>query len=566
MKMKNMIPEEYPVILHRRGPPEQNLKGGFYSLPVDLTWEEVKWPDPFMPKIVTEFSLTKLIATKVGVTDIMADLDETVEVEEGCVDDMNNEVPVKEFSDVVPLKDAEAFRWLDPELPSKDQFSARGTFVDESGQIYIQLHSHRHTVRVLRRLLNEKFVNSEAGGEPDLAPLQECAVKWRDGSWYRARFIKYLDNGTEKRGLVVLVDYGNMYQVKLENIRTEIYAENIPIQCLRLVLAGVEPVCGVWTQECLDMIQEKINYARQEGNNKLSVTVVNMCRSLPLLVKIYEKSTKGVMVDLSTILTMIFPNDVIRSKTLHILPDPLRTLNKSLAWGCKEAGHYKEQNPYLLLCPQNITEISDKRATIPGIDWVKAGVCEGQKLQVEIPDDNIYYYNTVHVIPVDPTNIYLSSLANQHYDVSLSMQSVCDKNPPVLQPRTGLPVAARWGEDGWYRGVIVECTEAAVLVKYVDYGTQAWVFDSMKVKELPEEWGNLPALAIQVHLEIEAIETDIDIVASLMKECLLTWEKSIWVKVNKVEGDGKLTGHLVNQEGEILYESLVKEGMIKCGL
>ena len=78
----------------------------------------------------------------------------------------------------------------------------------------------------------------------------------------------------------MLVDYGNMYQVKLENIRTEIYAENIPIQCIRLVLAGVEPVGGVWTQECLDMIQEKINYARQEGNNKLSVTVVSKCRAL----------------------------------------------------------------------------------------------------------------------------------------------------------------------------------------------------------------------------------------------------------------------------------------------
>jgi len=293
---------------------------------------------------------------------------------------------------------------------------------------------------------------------------------------------------------------------------------------------------------------------------------VSKCRSLPLLVKIYEKSTKGVMVDLSTILTMIFPQDVIKSKMLHILSDPLRALNESLPWGCMEPGHYKELNPYLLLCPQNITEMSDQIATIPGIDWVKAGVLEGQKLQVEIPDDNIYLYNIAHVVPVDPTNIYLSSLANQHYDLSLAMQSVCDKNPPVLQPRTGLPVAARWGEDGWYRGVILEFTEAAVLVKYVDYGTQAWVFDSMKVKELPEEWVNLPALAIQVHLEIEAIEIDIDIVASLMKECLLTWEKSMWLTVNRVEGGGKLTGHLVKQDGEILYKTLVKEGAIKCGL
>ena len=304
-------------------------------MPVDLTWEEISRPDPFMPEIVTEYSLTKLSSVKFGIT--------SVEVDEEFVDEMNNEVPVQEFSDVVPLPDAEGFRWLDPELPLGKKFTARGTFVDESGQIYIQLHSNRHTVRVLRRLLNEKFINSEA------SPLQECAVQWRDGNWYRARFIKYLDTDTDQKiGLVVLVDYGNMYQVKLKNIRTEIYADKIPIQCLRLVLAGVEQVGGVWTPQCLDFIQEKINYARLEGNNKLSVTVVKESRSLPLLVAICEKSTEGVMVDLSTVLTMVFPQDVTRSNTCYILPDPLSTLYKFLAWSCVPPGHFKEQSPYLL--------------------------------------------------------------------------------------------------------------------------------------------------------------------------------------------------------------------------
>ena len=127
-------------------------------------------------------------------------------------------------------------------------------------------------------------------------------------------------------------------------------------------------------------------------------------------------------------------------------------LNKSLAWGCVPPGYYKEQNPYLLLCPYNITEISDQVLTIPSIDWDKAGVCAGQKLKVELPDDNIYLYNETHVIPVDPTCSHLSSIAKDHFDISLSLQSVCDNNPPVLQLRPGLPVAARWGNDGWYRG------------------------------------------------------------------------------------------------------------------
>jgi len=566
VEMKSLIPEDHQVILLRRGPPEQNLGGGYYSLPVDLTWEEVTRPDPFMPEVVKDYSLTKIIAVKFGIPSLAAELelDDTIEVDEEFNDEMYNEVPVQEFTDVVPLKYIDEFQWLDPELPSEKKFTARGTFVDESGQIYIQLHSHRHTVRVLKRLLNEKFNNSEACLEKNLSPLQECAVQWRDGNWYRARFIKYLDTETDqKRGLVVLVDYGNMYQVRLKDIRTEIYAERIPIQSLRVVLAGVEPVGGVWTQQCLDLIQEKINYAKLEGNEKLSVTVVNESRSLPLLVTISEKSREGVMVDLSTVLTMIFPQDVIRSKTFHILPDPLGTLNKSLPWGCMQPGHYKEQNPYLLLCPQTSIDTHDLVSSIPSIDWGKTGVFEGQKLKVEIPDDNIYNFNEAHVIPVDPTNSYLSALVRQHYDVSMSMQSVCDKNPPVLQPRPGLPVAARWGEDGWYRGVIVECNDVAVLIKYVDYGTQAWVFDSMKVMELPKEWVDLPALAIQVQLEIEATETDGDVVASLMKECLLTWEKAMWVVIKRVGEDGKLVGHLVDQNEEILYRVLEREGVIK---
>ena len=60
----------------------------------------------------------------------------------------------------------------------------------------------------------------------------------------------------------------------------------------------------------------------------------------------------------------------------------------------------------------------------------------------------------------------------------------------------------------------------------MDYGTQAWVFDSMRVKELPKEWIHVPTLAIQVHVDIEVIETDRDVVASLLKEeCLLSWER-----------------------------------------
>ena len=94
-----------------------------------------------------------------------------------------------------------------------------------------------------------------------LSPLQECCARWRDGNWYRARFIKYLDK-EHQRCFVVLVDYGNIYQVGVENIRCQIYGQRIPIQCLTAVLTGVEPVGGAWSQECLDHIQHRTRWVR----------------------------------------------------------------------------------------------------------------------------------------------------------------------------------------------------------------------------------------------------------------------------------------------------------------
>ena len=104
----------------------------------------------------------------------------------------------------------------------------------------------------------------------------------------------------------------------------------------------------------------------------------------PLEVCVYEKSEQGVVVELSTILTLMFPQDVRAVKTLHPLPDPLCVLNKSLSWDCVAPGHYKHYNPYLLLCPQYREEVQDEIPTIPSLDWDKAGLRQGEAFPVKI--------------------------------------------------------------------------------------------------------------------------------------------------------------------------------------
>ena len=44
---------------------------------------------------------------------------------------------------------------------------------------------------------------------------------------------------------------------------------------------------------------------------------------------------------------------------------------------------------------------------------------------------------------------------------------------------------------------------------------------------------------------------------------LNTWEKNIWLKVVKVGEEGRLMGHLINSKSEVLYNGLIKEGVLK---
>jgi len=559
MEMTSFLPHSRVVTLLKRGAPVQTSSGQ-HSLPVDLTWEEVTRSDPFLPNMVKEFSLTELCSDKLGLS--------TGELEDTVVCDISKEeVDTKadnlEFSHVEPLQCSDNFKWLDPELPPSTQFSARGTFVDESGQIYMQLHSQRHTVRVVRKLLNEKFSNSQPDSSPSkLRHSQECCARWRDGNWYRARFIKSLDVDTEEReSLVVLVDYGNMFRVREEDIRRTIYGQNIPIQSLRTVLARVRPVGDAWSQKCLDFIQEKINYARLGGNYKLRVKLEGTSQSQPLQVSISDRSKGGVVVDLAQLLVML-PGEVILAKNFNTLPASLRQQRQSLDWYVKEvpAGYYKEKNPYLLMCPQ--TAPVQQIFPIPSIDWHQMGLVEGQLLQVKLVD--MESYDCVYLHPAGTQCDYLANLTAQHAQLSGKAQAVCELSPPVLQPSPGLPVAVRWGDEGWFRAVIGECTDTAVFVKYVDYGTSDWVEDSMMIRELNDEWRSLPCLAIPLKLAVEAVEADIDILTSLVIECLWTWEEDLWVRVNQVEEGGRLIGHLVNKEtGDVLYKGLVREGVIR---
>merc|ERR1719289_522057 len=134
------------------------------------------------------------------------------------------------------------------------------------------------------------------------------------------------------------------------------------------------------------------------------------------------------------------------------------------------------------------------------------------------------------------------------------MQEMCRSNPPVLRPRPGLLVVARSGEGKnrrWCRAKVVACTDEDVTVAFMDWGDEETIFDSQKLREMPVEWEGLPAMAVEVELDVdEAVQT------------FNSKGQHSWVEVSGVEGPGKLAGQIVCEEGNPIYQGLIKEGRL----
>ena len=243
--------------------------GGYFSLPADLTWTTTSVPGPLAPCETLTHSLTHLVLEKMGAQSSL----DCPELETGP--DQVQEEEEEDFSYVKPLQDTEGFHWLPPELPRKNVFKARGWFVDSSGQMFVQVYSQRQTLRLINKLLNQKFRDSpgdEVRGTFRVG--QDCCALWRDGNWYRARVVS-LQDGAHCH--LHLVDYGNFFRTKLTAIRPEVFAHRIPIQALRVELAGVRPLGpgNTWSDPALEFLEQEVL------NKKLKVELVDRSSQPP---------------------------------------------------------------------------------------------------------------------------------------------------------------------------------------------------------------------------------------------------------------------------------------------
>ena len=560
------LPSDKVVQLEVKGRPveksyeRQNVDFRVFSLPVDVLWSSSLSSDPFLPPEVKTYSLVEKCKEK------LCGLENTIfrdgNDEKGLSDDGEN-FEGEEFAFVEKMTESGLFKWCPPELPRNTSFTARGIVVDDSGQIYVQTNSQKKTVKLLMKLLFEKFGSSQPDADLSLRQGQECCVRWDDGFWYRGRFLDFTDE-TETEGHFLLVDFGNLCRLRVrEDVRREIYAERVPIQALRLELARVTPTSsdGTWSGECLDTIQSAVNFERLgTGHSKLKVHVVGPMDKLPLQANIKFEIQSKEYVDLADFISFNGQAKLQR----NVPSRQYREIRAKFDFGIEAvpSGTYKTTNFYELLQSPAISDhlppTSDDTC-LKYLDWAKGGLGPGDVFEVEV----IFVASATkaYLHPADQDNDYLQLLASEYEAVVESVQAECRDNPPVFQPREGLLVAAEY-EGAWYRAVIMSFTDTKTTVRFPDFGNTEVIRDSLRMRELPSKLLEIPVIAVELDIAAQPVEEE-DIVHSLMLETINSFEGRVGLALKRIGEQGRVFGDLVDLDtGSVLYSHLAKEGIL----
>ena len=309
--------------------------------------------------------------------------------------------------------------------------------------------------------------------KPDCDPaswrrMEECVVKWRDGKWYRARFIDYV-GGDQVLGeaVVLLVDFGDTYLVLLEHLRRTLFCQNIPILSIRTTLHNVTPLAQQeWSTISLDFLQEKIHYSKLECNEILRVAVQTDLvdvQPLPVSIKLCPPADLGSYgeyappwVDLATLLVIRQEAEMVQPPL--VLSKQMKLRREDLNFGVKfvPSGYYKDSELYSRL-----------GLTFPCLEWERVGVWVGDFVDVKIMD--IESYNCVYVqLCVGDETGYLALLQGRYMEMASMVMG------PVTRPGVGQAIGAWWEGEGWCRAVVREKGSMGreLFVEFVDFGTK----------------------------------------------------------------------------------------------
>ncbi|XP_063237654.1 tudor domain-containing 6-like isoform X2 [Bacillus rossius redtenbacheri] len=119
-------------------------------------------------------------------------------------------------------------------------------------------------------ILRQHFDSGKGVPHPSaLTPGKVCCARYSDGEYYRAKIMD-LSNMMEGKVTLHFIDYGNSETVNASEIRLlEVFNANplngLPEQAEDFYLAGVVPSAGVWDDDVIKFIKNKISYVDMKG-------------------------------------------------------------------------------------------------------------------------------------------------------------------------------------------------------------------------------------------------------------------------------------------------------------
>ncbi|XP_065077075.1 tudor domain-containing protein 6-like [Ochlerotatus camptorhynchus] len=187
---------------------------------------------------------------------LLDDLD--VEMEEqkrnACDSESSDEYQVDISGESTPID-----HWLPANPIEKNIFVAMPTYVDNNGVIYLHDVDKDLKLTAIKKAINAKFNGSQhVPGDKDYAIGQPCLAKFHvDDQFYRAVVRKAIGPGRYK---VQFVDYGNIEDCGVEDLRKDVICGSIPMLANKYRLTDVAPARSddIWPVKSLDTLHSLI--------------------------------------------------------------------------------------------------------------------------------------------------------------------------------------------------------------------------------------------------------------------------------------------------------------------
>ncbi|KAK1134476.1 hypothetical protein K0M31_007258 [Melipona bicolor] len=493
--------------------------------------------------------------------------------------------------------------WLPAKPIEEDTFVAIPTYLDHYGFLY--LHSKTHSAKILEYIemkLEKLYTN---------CPTEYCDTTWIVGNlciaqyhankkWYRGKIVAIEENDIIN---VEFVDYGNVEECTIGNLKKKIILENIPIQCTKCLIDGLNPGTenGLWRLEDLDRIHNLLI------ERECEVTIINRTEkhlviSLTILPNKYCKKKTDLIEFLinewkinikPNIETNISENSIITNSTPDVVIENSRSF-------CSDDEVIKDPiisgNPVLLSDSNAVEEANKNIADVENLSWYKLQnkittstpiVASEEDLSMNykllyIPKD-IEYIELEMCCSINSTKFYAQLKENNHstilntyytqYKLLMNdLQNNADKQPVITNLTVNTPCCAKFTDDLWYRCLITESepilnsNNIEIKLLYVDYGNDEYrKVDSQECElyTLKKEWLDIPAIAIKCKLWNIKVGSTAN-PNELLFQLATMYNKRVIAKIKETDEEFTSVELYEDEKCEkLLYNTLIEEGLFE---